>query len=81
MASRRPPRPPTAFATSLAFIVAFMMGGVRGLCPGTCECDDLALEVSCVKAGLDVMPNTLNPGLTKIVYKYNDFPTVDVSMR
>ena len=27
------------------------------------------------------MPNTLNPRLKTIIYKYNNFPTVDVSLR
>eukprot|EP00094_Tigriopus_californicus_P005354 TCALIF_05163-PA protein Name:"Protein of unknown function" AED:0.45 eAED:1.00 QI:0/-1/0/1/-1/1/1/0/127 len=50
-------------------------------CPSLCHCDDEKLIVTCIKAGLDVMSNSLNPGLKTIVYKYNDFPTVDVSMR
>lgn len=50
-------------------------------CPSLCHCDDEKLVVTCIKAGLDVMSNTLNPGLKTIVYKYNDFPTVDVSVR
>lgn len=32
-------------------------------------------------SGLEVMPNTLNPRLQTIVYKYNNFPMVDVSLR
>ena len=51
------------------------------MCPEKCTCDDVNLVVTCIKAGLEVMPNTLNPRLKKIVYKYNNFPTVDVSLR
>lgn len=52
-----------------------------GLCPASCTCDDSALFVECVEGGLDVMPNTLNPGLKRIVYKNNEFLAVDVSLR
>ena len=51
------------------------------LCPEKCVCDDEHLAVTCIRAGLDVMPNTLNPLLQTIIYKYNNFPTVDVSIR
>ena len=51
------------------------------MCPEKCTCDDVNLIVTCIKAGLEVMPNTLNPRLRTIVYKYNNFPTVDVSLR
>ncbi|CAB4063177.1 unnamed protein product [Lepeophtheirus salmonis] len=45
-----------------------------------CNCDDEKLVVTCIRADLMYMPNTLNPGLRTIVYKYNRFPTVDVSL-
>ena len=51
------------------------------MCPEKCTCDDVNLIVTCIKAGLEVMPNTLNPRLRTITYKYNNFPTVDVSLR
>lgn len=51
------------------------------MCPEKCTCDDVNLIVTCIKAGLEVMPNTLNPRLRTIIYKYNNFPTVDVSLR
>lgn len=54
---------------------------VLGMCPERCTCDDVNLIVTCIKAGLEVMPNTLNPRLNTIIYKYNNFPTVDVSLR
>jgi len=67
---------------AVLILVAFM-GPPMGLamCPERCTCDDVNLIVTCIKAGLEVMPNTLNPRLRTIVYKYNNFPTVDVSLR
>ena len=50
-------------------------------CPETCHCDDVNLSVRCIKAGLSNMPNSLNPQLKSIVYKYNDFRAVDVSIK
>uniref|UniRef100_A0A0K2VAR6 LRRNT domain-containing protein n=1 Tax=Lepeophtheirus salmonis TaxID=72036 RepID=A0A0K2VAR6_LEPSM len=50
-------------------------------CPEKCNCDDEKLVVTCIRADLMYMPNTLNPGLRTIVYKYNRFPTVDVSLK
>ena len=58
----------------------FISNGLA-MCPEKCTCDDVNLIVTCIKAGLEVMPNTLNPRLRTIVYKYNNFPTVDVSLR
>ena len=52
-----------------------------GLCPHLCTCDDDKLIVECIHAGLDVMPNTLNPMINTIIYKNNEFLTVDVSLR
>lgn len=53
----------------------------NSLCPDKCNCDDVHLTVTCIRSGLDVMPNTLNPGLQTIEYQYNNFPTIDVSIR
>ena len=64
------------------FLLGFsLISQVLAMCPEKCTCDDVNLVVTCIKAGLEVMPNTLNPRLKKIVYKYNNFPTVDVSLR
>ena len=51
------------------------------ICPELCTCDDVNLVVTCIKAGLEVIPNTLNPRLRTLVYKYNDLPTVHFSLR
>lgn len=48
-------------------------------CPHECVCDDYSLEASCIKSNLEVMPMTLNPGLTKLILKYNNFHSVDAS--
>lgn len=61
--------------------ISIGVGRSSGLCPTLCTCDDAALIVECIDAGLDVMPNTLNPRLKTIVYKNNEFLTVDVSLR
>lgn len=66
-------------AMILAFV--FLVAGAQGLCPDKCTCDDVNLIVTCIRAGLEVMPNTLNPRLQTIVYKHNNFPMVDVSLR
>ena len=69
------------------FIIAFVLSvtlflaGAQGLCPDQCTCDDVNLIVTCIRAGLEVMPNTLNPRLQTITYKFNNFPMVDVSLR
>lgn len=65
----------------LAVLAAVGIGLARAFCPDKCQCDDAALTARCIKAGLSAMPNALNPGLKTIVYKYNDFPTVDVSLK
>ena len=65
----------------LAFFVAVIVAGAQGLCPDNCTCDDVNLIVTCIRAGLEVMPNTLNPRLQTIIYKYNNFPMIDVSLR
>ena len=63
------------------FLLALTLGLTEAMCPERCTCDDVNLIVTCIKAGLEVMPNTLNPRLNTIIYKYNNFPTVDVSLR
>ena len=65
----------------LLLAILSLSNGVLAMCPEKCTCDDVNLVVTCIKAGLEVMPNTLNPRLRTIVYKYNNFPTVDVSLR
>lgn len=68
----------------LVFLLAIILAGspyANAMCPERCTCDDVNLIVTCIKAGLEVMPNTLNPRLNTIIYKYNNFPTVDVSLR
>lgn len=57
-----------------------LMSSVYGMCPEKCVCDDTNLFVTCNRASLEVMPNTLNPRLKRITYTYNDFPSVDVSL-
>ena len=61
-------------------LMASLISVSRAICPDLCTCDDVNLIVTCIKAGLDVMPNTLNPGLETIVYKYNDFATIYSSL-
>eukprot|EP00096_Caligus_rogercresseyi_P008853 TRINITY_DN2874_c0_g1_i1.p1 TRINITY_DN2874_c0_g1~~TRINITY_DN2874_c0_g1_i1.p1 ORF type:complete len:586 (+),score=164.90 TRINITY_DN2874_c0_g1_i1:244-2001(+) len=58
----------------------FLLSEAINFCPEKCNCDDEKLVVTCIRADLEYMPNTLNPGLRTIVYKYNRFPTVDVSL-
>lgn len=69
------------FIGTFIFSVTLFIAGAQGLCPDKCTCDDVNLIVTCIRAGLEVMPNTLNPRLQTITYKYNNFPMVDVSLR
>jgi len=48
-------------------------------CPRECVCDDYSLEAACIKSQLEVMPMTLNPSITKLILKYNNFHSVDAS--
>jgi hypothetical protein len=68
-------------AVALLLSVALFATASQGLCPDSCTCDDVNLVVNCIRAGLEVMPNTLNPRLRTIVYKFNNFPMIDVSLR
>lgn len=52
-------------AQFVAVMVA-VMTGVSGLCPARCRCDDEYLRVSCIAAGLDVVPIQLNPEIRHI---------------
>lgn len=61
-------------------MVVVINNSVSAMCPHRCECDDTNLIVTCIKAGLEVMPNTLNPRLKTLVYRLNSFPSVDVSL-
>ena len=59
----------------LVFLLAIILAGspyANAMCPERCTCDDVNLIVTCIKAGLEVMPNTLNPRLNTIIYKYNN---------
>ena len=67
--------------TLVVLVLAVGLQMASAMCPDRCKCDDVNLITTCIKAGLEVMPNTLNPRVKTIIYKYNDFPTVDVSLR
>ena len=71
----------TMVSILLLLLASSLISNSVAMCPEKCTCDDVNLIVTCIKAGLEVMPNTLNPRLRTIVYKYNNFPTVDVSLR
>ena len=71
----------TDMKTLVVLVLAVGLQMASAMCPDRCKCDDVNLITTCIKAGLEVMPNTLNPRVKTIIYKYNDFPTVDVSLR
>ena len=72
---------PSVTSSSVMIVVFLMLfGGVVGMCPEKCECDDTNLIVRCIRAGLEVMPNTLNPRIRTLVYRHNQFPSVDVTL-
>ncbi len=70
----------SSFSVVLA-AVTILAVPASAFCPEMCVCDDEHLSASCVKAGLKIMPISLNPRVETITYKYNDFPTVDVSLK
>merc|ERR1712209_77966 len=64
---------------SLSVILFSFIHLSHSFCPHECVCDDYSLEASCIKSNLEVMPMTLNPGLLKLILKYNQFHSVDAS--
>ena len=70
----------TSVMIVILMLTLFGVGGVVGMCPEKCECDDTNLIVRCIRAGLEVMPNTLNPRIRTLVYRHNQFPSVDVTL-
>merc|ERR1712012_355467 len=63
----------------LLLSLATLVNISSAFCPHQCVCDDHSLEASCIKSSLEVMPMTLNPGLLKLILKYNHFHSVDAS--
>merc|ERR1711936_1461482 len=63
----------------LALAILAAVQTCLGFCPRECVCDDYSLEAACIKSNLEVMPMTLNPSITKLILKYNNFHSVDAS--
>merc|ERR1711936_815299 len=63
----------------LALAILAAVQTCLGFCPRECVCDDYSLEAACIKSQLEVMPMTLNPSITKLILKYNNFHSVDAS--
>ncbi|XP_012259665.2 protein artichoke [Athalia rosae] len=55
-----------ALRAQFVAVMVAVVRGVSGLCPARCRCDDEFLRVSCVSAGLDVVPIQLNPEIRHI---------------
>ena len=43
-----------------------------GFCPLACECNEVALSVSCAASKLEVLPITLNPGIQRLQLQHNN---------
>merc|ERR1740123_2402130 len=51
-----------------------------GFCPIACECNEVALSVSCAKSQLEVLPITLNPGIQRLQLQNNNIRAVDAAL-
>ena len=51
-----------------------------GFCPLACECNEVALSVSCARSGLEVLPITLNPGIQRLQLQNNNIRAVDAAL-
>ena len=51
-----------------------------GFCPLTCECNEVALSVSCAHSELEVLPITLNPGIQRLQLQHNNIRAVDAAL-
>ena len=51
-----------------------------GFCPLACECNEVALSVSCARSQLEVLPITLNPGIQRLQLQNNNIRAVDAAL-
>ena len=51
-----------------------------GFCPLACECNEVALSVSCAASKLEVLPITLNPGIQRLQLQHNNIRAVDAAL-
>ena len=49
-------------------------------CPLACECNEVALSVSCASSQLEVLPITLNPGIQRLQLQQNNIRAVDAAL-
>ena len=51
-----------------------------GFCPLACQCNEVALSVSCAASQLEVLPITLNPGIQRLQLQNNNIRAVDAAL-
>ena len=49
-------------------------------CPLSCDCNEVALSVSCASSELEVLPITLNPGIQRLQLQHNNIRAVDAAL-
>jgi hypothetical protein len=78
----QPPRELKMSSLLSVLLLLLLLGNpTSAFCPDGCVCDNTHRSATCIRAGLSIMPISLSPRVETIVYKYNEFPTVDVSLK
>jgi Leucine-rich repeat (LRR) protein len=61
-------------------LLTFFFSAVRSLCPSRCRCDDSSLSAECTQSGLDVLPITLNPQLSRLQLHGNHIRSIQQTL-
>ena len=67
-------------SSSSLLILVVSLPWSDGFCPLACECNEVALSVSCARSGLEVLPITLNPGIQRLQLQNNNIRAVDAAL-
>ena len=70
----------SAVTTSSLLLVLLSLPQSDGFCPLACECNEVALSVSCARSELEVLPITLNPGIQRLQLQNNNIRAVDAAL-
>jgi len=69
--------------TNILLQLILVLGLTRvsdSFCPLACECNEVALSVSCATSELEVLPITLNPGIQRLQLQNNNIRAVDAAL-
>ena len=61
-------------------LLASALPPATAFCPLACQCNELALSVSCAASRLEVLPITLNPGIRRLQLQRNNIRAVDAAL-